>query len=149
MEDWENMMEIKFRAWDTIRRKMGYQTISFSSDFCFQENSILRIVPFNEVLYNSDGVKWIEVGGNPSPPLPYFLMLYTGLKDKNGGEIYEGDIINDGYGGHVVYDEKLTGFFIENSHAVRLRLFQEMQPSLDGKDRYVIGNIHENPELLR
>ena len=117
-------MEIKIRAWDKVKKKMFYP----------------RIVWCLDILGNNSYECAIEKAER---------MLYTGLRDKNGREICEGDIINDGYGGHVVYDEKFTGFFIENSHAVRLRLFQEMQPSLDGKDRYVIGNIHENPELLR
>ena len=77
-------------------------------------------------------------------------MQYTGLKDKNGVEIYEGDIIEcktDIYNlihiGEVVFKKEFAAFVIENIcgetlfHHLSLNTFK------------VIGNIYENPELYK
>jgi uncharacterized phage protein (TIGR01671 family) len=87
-------------------------------------------------------------------------MQYTGLKDKNGKEIYEGDIVEWKMGdwrdaiGVTVKDEDLvcrvewkddhTGFypFVEDEGYDGVIMF-----SVDKCE--VIGNIHENPELLK
>ena len=65
-------------------------------------------------------------------------MQYTGLKDKNGKEIFEGDIIDHPYKGikTVFWDESLPGFGSEGTYVSRLT---------NGE---VIGNIYENKELL-
>lgn len=76
------------------------------------------------------------------PVIPETVGQYTGLTDENGTKIFEGDIVNllysDFYGqdrcGKFVYDDMTNTdiiFRIETSHAIE-----------------VIGNIHDNPELL-
>lgn len=72
------------------------------------------------------------------------IEAYTSLKDKNGKEIYEGDILDDGEGhiGKVLYNERIASFAYEwgNCGATFMSLYTS--------DMKVIGNIHENPELL-
>jgi len=73
-------------------------------------------------------------------PTSIDLMQYTGLKDKNGKEIYEGDIIRvyDGENTEVYYDDGC--FLVLGFRADELYLHEDTCE--------VVGNIYENPELL-
>lgn len=84
-----------------------------------------------------------------------FLMQFTGLKDKNGKEIYEGDVVRANSWansiivfGKIGYDGEwngLTGYALEIWGADNN--FYELQYHFDPNKLEVIGNIYENPEL--
>ena len=90
------------------------------------------------------------------------IMQYTGLKDKNGKEIYEGDIIEYKYdSGSTFIGELVFGDYLKQTSDMNCRIigFYLRGIDIDGQDWYtdfpkvnhieVIGNIYENPELLK
>ncbi|KJR98051.1 MAG: hypothetical protein VR68_11830 [Peptococcaceae bacterium BRH_c4a] len=76
----------------------------------------------------------------------HIVQFFTGRKDRNGKEVYNGDIVDvdEGMGRFLVkWDEKETGFYLDykgiDDEAVTLSTVENGE---------VIGNIFENPELL-
>lgn len=84
------------------------------------------------------------------------LMQYTGLKDKNGVEIYDGDIIENHQADINVVHWYGNGWCYQNYHANSLPLDDLWNPYDDASneegERFtgheIVGNIHQNPELL-
>ena len=124
------MREIKFRAWDKQEKRMF---------------DVLGISWYDGVIFESyadAGVEWYskEIKHNISDCI---LMQYTGLKDKNGKEIYEGDIVRDQDGN--LYQVKYAKYYIYPFGAIFPHRPKEIVNEYECE---VIGNIYENPELL-
>lgn len=117
------MREIKFRAWDKLNKEMfNVEIIDFQEKKLYEDTVSYR------------NFKNIE------------LMQYTGLKDKNGKEIYEGDILSNRN------DEKLYKVIFEDgSFRVEFKGdFEEYSFDLIdvvAQGCEVVGNIYENLEL--
>lgn len=126
------MRDIKFRAWHKKYKKM------FKIGQITLEKGIWDFEPDDR-----------EYIGMSIPYQPSFiLMQYTGLKDKNGKEIYEGDIIQyeDITKGLVRYSEKYAQYVLVNTGSVK----DEFEPLGDYNMEVfeIIGNEFDNPDLL-
>jgi uncharacterized phage protein (TIGR01671 family) len=148
--------EIKFRAWDKEERMMLHDDFSVS--------------PKGNLFF------WDVVAQSYSdikPSTEAILMQFTGLHDKNGKEIYEGDIVK----GVVEFPQlttmdtddnsnfKMAGIVFYDHHGFQLKVIQHLcDEDREGMVNYfsfigndgevfdhieVIGNIYENPELLK
>lgn len=121
------MREFKFRAWDKKAKKMVYV-----SSVTFWVGS--KIIGLGASLLQKR-LGWEE---------DFEIMQYTGLKDKNGKEIYEGDICVCKYNNRVdsiKWDHGKWQFSSEDC----LECFNAA-PALKLE---VIGNIYENPDLIK
>ena len=81
------------------------------------------------------------------------LMQSTGLKDKNGSEIFEGDIVKykagcNTFTEEVAYDKNFAGFGVMDAYANIIFTFGELFEEIGISSLEIIGNIYENPELL-
>ena len=135
-------MELEVRAWDSKENRMEYcPGVKRMEDWLSPDiNGLIKHCQDDE---------------------GYILLLYIGLKDKNGKKIYEGDIIRYGYvtaTGYRNNKEMIIGVveWADNRCAFVLR---ELQGDREDEryilfcefeiDAEVFGNIYENPELLK
>jgi uncharacterized phage protein (TIGR01671 family) len=123
---------LEFRVWDKLAESFIY------SDSFFQCHYILNLSGTFFNLQNGSGGKEYEV------------QQYTGLKDKNGKMIFEGDIVlaKQDYADTLLKKKKIYGGLIHWNHSYwaigKYKLFVMKDESLS-----VVGNIFENPELLK
>ena len=113
------MREYKFRAWDSLAEKMYSWTELLNKNL----KNIFTIP---------------EQCG-------YDLMQYTGLKDKNGKEIYEGDIV------YILPEDERGIIRWDNETARYVVIYDNIISDFDnwyGKDLEVIGNVYDNKNLL-
>ena len=150
MEKNKVMREIKFRAKDTLEGYWFVGSYIFTND---DTNNPFRSRPFKEshrIIFYSSG-DWNMGGWSDVEIDPSTLGQYTGLRDKNGKEIYEGDIIKsiNGKVGYVIFLQQEMGYVVvwDNcdtrlGHGNRGEGYE-----CDGSIE-VIGNIYDNPGLI-
>ena len=112
--------EIKFRAWHPEAKDVVF----------------FRLGESNLTVYGLEDNEFYTM----EDPEDFPVMQYTGLNDSKGVEIYEGDIVKDRFmTGVVAYSDEMTCFHWSGG---------EDHGFIDGDSVEVIGNIHQNPELL-
>jgi len=124
------MREIKFRAWNKEYKLFYYDAAI--------ENGEVVLLDYDFSFNGWHGVKAVTIDDA-------IIEQYTGLKDRNGKEIYEGDIVVNTY-----YDdgEMYKVLWVDDSVAFGMESLDDMELyKLPLESLEVIGNIHENPEL--
>ena len=131
--------EIRFRVWDEDYKKMVYPIgIDWETK---KPNIIYRY-------WTNDKKNIGSKIGMPVHKELSVLMQYTGLKDKNGKEIYEGDVVNGAIFGSS-YSLGQVLMWCGEWLVYPLARIEGMASVYDQKHFLeVVGNIHENPELL-
>ena len=135
------MREIKFRAFDKKIHKMYYDVENLYDNLGrYGDQMITKADSFGSLLYGYDAED-------------FEVMQFTGLLDKNGKEIYEGDIVRKGAG---IMAQNIQVIFRDGAFVGDL-IGPCMQVGMTGvvfvlsaftDEIEVIGNIYENPELL-
>ena len=129
----------KFRAWYKEWKEMGRV-----GEIRFDLDGSVSVVLFKG--------NFLDVSG---PREKIILMQSTGLKDKNGKEIFEGDIVTDGEFARIVQYHQTLGFYMFDeegnerffSDSATLEDFEE-DAKIVSEILEIIGNVYENPELL-
>ncbi len=139
------MREIKFRVWDG--HKMNYDGLF---DLGFGDyGSVLISLWGNVAVYEDDDGGKSGIHEHVVDGYNLNLMQFTGLKDRKGVEVYEGDIVGKEFHWDYYIGFGDGSYVMIPCNPVQ-RVNWEWQPatqeSLDGRE--IIGNIFEHPELL-
>lgn len=134
--------ELRFRVWDK-----EYGDWILEDDIAISNGGIL--------IYGHGGI----IGGwhIPSDQDNLIIQQYTGLKDKNGKEIFEGDIIKEiwnenqpyGYNPDEIREEENIFIVKYSPPSFDFPKIRHEQIVIEDYSREIIGNIFENPELLK
>ena len=126
-------MRPEFRAWTEEGKVMYYDVYPFKDD---------------TLLLSYDEIAFDEV-----PASDFILMQSTGIKDKNGKEIFEGDVVKYEVGRYtyteeVAYDKNFAGFGVRDADTDIIFTFLQLADVVDLISLEVVGNIYNNPGLL-
>jgi uncharacterized phage protein (TIGR01671 family) len=125
------MRELKFRAWDKTKNTMMTSSVIWGETHL--ELTGINYEPWQESTQADD------IGPE--------LMQYTGLKDKNGVEIYEGDVVK------CEKEEVVNPWVVDNHGGADWVIWNLLNTSYHlhqlEEDMEVIGNIYQSPELIK
>lgn len=147
------MRAIEFRAWDKLNEQMGpLRQIAFHT-----KEAYYGIERHGNIDHTHQPVSFINID----------VMQFTGLKDKNGVKIFEGDIVSNevykkipiSHIGVLKWFPRAGSFCIDYNESCKIFSIYNYKEGhedettdllfLENENLEVIGNIHENPELIK
>lgn len=121
----------KFRAWNIFKKR-------WVKHFYITENGLI---------YNMEHQHRILIGAIPIKKSGLIVMQSTGLFDKNGVEIFEGDVVRVLNSLYTVFYDNEKGSYRLSPHNERWNV--DYMSNFDHSDSFeVVGNIHEHPDLM-
>ena len=130
------MREIRFRAWDKILYKMWYLVPGTAF--------VTEIMRSGEMTFAGQGIKAFELRDTE-------LMQYTGLKDKNGKDVFEGDVVKTDNELSLIYEVvwREDRWVLETPASNFPDSSKTRRPLNLARLCLVIGDIYQNPEVLK
>jgi uncharacterized phage protein (TIGR01671 family) len=138
-----NQRDYKFRAWDNKKKEwlLGYEMPNLGGFSLFGEMVLMGAWAnvLNDYFLHHHGSKIDDL----------IVMQFTGLKDKNGKEIYEGDTVKSDIGEIANVEWSNCHYWFVRRDRDKKQIITMFEPyMIDGEVKLeVIGNIYENPEL--
>lgn len=133
-----DMRPIKFRAWDRKRKEMH------AVDELRWEQGRLDEVTLDDstAWFDGDGLEMLKI------------MQYTGHSDKNGKEIFEGDVCRQQIGEHtaigvMIWNHAKSQFGLDCTVDFEVPEHIEIHVGTKNNHPEIIGNLYENPELVK
>ena len=151
------LREIKFRAWDKKYNQMLYGGENwkrypkwYDVDFITNRGVVIWNKLETRLPFSEGGFEYQQIKINPD----ILIMEFTGLKDKNGNDIYEGDILNwgDNFPSVVEWNNEESAFLLierKPHKQTRVRYYPRKHTmTAYTNPSEILGNIYENPELV-
>lgn len=136
------MKDNKFRAWETLNQKMYYLDLALYAWNDISNTHKFALPPNRQSLRESYTMMNLDA---------LKIMQYTGIKDRSGNNIYEGDVVkgkrsshwHDGYdkvNAKVYFDQRNLSFCVKGLGGGHLYNIEDLE---------VLGNVYENEDLLK